>query len=76
MSPAPLNTQPDVTSFVNGLSEALRRTVNQVAAGDRARRVRERVALELLAVARRRTEVLERSGWRAQLDRIAGTAVM
>ena len=71
-----MKAEPDVTSFVNGLSEALRRTVNQVAVGDRARRLRERVALELLAVARRRTEVLERSGWRAQLDRIAGTAVM
>jgi hypothetical protein len=62
--------------FVSGLSEALRRTVDRVAVGDRARRLRERIALELLAVARKRGEVLERSGLRMQLDRIAGTKVM
>jgi hypothetical protein len=73
---ASLRKEPDVSVFVSGLSEALRRTVNQVAVGDRARRARERIALEMLPVARRRTDVLERSGWRAQLDRIAGTTVM
>ena len=62
--------------FVAGLCEALRRTVNLVALGDRERRVRERVALEMLPVARRRTDTLERSGLRTQLDRIAGTIVM
>jgi hypothetical protein len=71
-----LKTEPAVSAFVTGLSEALRRTVNAVAVGDRARRVRERVALEMLPVARTRTDLIERSGWRAQLDRIAGTAVM
>ena len=71
-----LKTEPAVSVFVNGLTEALRRTVNAVAVGDRARRVRERVALEMLPVARKRTDLIERSGWRAQLDRIAGTAVM
>ena len=71
-----LKTEPAVSAFVTGLSEALRRTVNAVAVGDRARRVRERVALEMLPVARKRIDLIERSGWRAQLDRIAGTAVM
>jgi hypothetical protein len=71
-----LKTEPAVNVFVNGLSEALRRTVNAVAVGDRARRVRERVALEMLPVARAQIELIERSGWRAQLDRIAGTVVM
>jgi len=40
------------------------------------RRVRERVALELALLARKRRELLARSGFRAQLDRIAGTKVI
>jgi hypothetical protein len=71
-----LKTEPAVSEFIAGLSEALRRTINLVAVGDRARRVRERIALEMFSVARRRTDILEKSGWRSQLDRIAGTAVM
>jgi hypothetical protein len=63
-------------SYVAGLSEALRRVIDRVATGDRARRVRERVALELFSVARKRNEILARSGFRAQLDRIAGTKVV
>jgi hypothetical protein len=69
---------PDVpeAAYVSGLSEALRRTVDKVAVGDRARRVRERIALELLGVARQRKEALEYSKFRLQLDRIAGTKVI
>lgn len=63
-------------SYVAGLSEALRRVVEKVATGDRARRVRERVALELALLARRRKELWIRSGFYAQLDRIAGTKVI
>jgi len=63
-------------SYVAGLSEALRRVVDRVATGARARRVRERVALELFSVARKRNKILARSGFRAQLDRIAGTKVI
>lgn len=62
--------------YVSGLSEALRRTVDRVAVGDRARRVRERIALELLSVARQRKEALEHSKFSLQLDRIAGTKVI
>lgn len=65
-----------VSVFVSGLSEALRRCVDRVAVGERARRVRERMALELLPVARKHADVLERSGFRSQLDRIAGTRVV
>ena len=61
--------------FVAALSETLRRIVNRVAVGGRERRVRERVALEILSVARARAEVLDRSGFQSQLDRIAGTRV-
>ena len=69
---------PDVTVgiYVSGVSEALRRTVDRVASGDRARRVRERIAIELLGVARKHKEVLERSAFSLQLDRIAGTKVI
>jgi hypothetical protein len=63
-------------AYVSGLSETLRRVVDAVATGDRARRVRERVALELLSVARKRREILERSDFLSQLDRIAGTKVL
>jgi len=63
-------------SYVAGLSEALRRVVEKVATGDRARRVRERVALELALLARKRKELLTRSGFQAQFDRIAGTKVI
>ncbi len=64
-----------VNSYVAGLSEALRRVVDKAATGDRARRVRERVALDLSLVARKRREVLKRAGFQAHLDRIAGTRV-
>jgi hypothetical protein len=63
-------------SYASGLSEALRRVVNSVATGDRARRVRERVAVELFSVVRKRRETLDRSGFLLQLDRIAGTKVL
>jgi hypothetical protein len=63
-------------SYASGLSEALRRVVNSVATGDRARRVRERVAVELFSVVRKRGETLDRSGFLSQLDRIAGTKVL
>lgn len=63
-------------SYVAGLSEALRRVVDRVATGERARRVRERVALELVSVARKRNEILARSGFMVRLDRIAGTKVI
>ncbi|HXT61467.1 MAG TPA: hypothetical protein VN696_00390 [Pyrinomonadaceae bacterium] len=62
--------------FVTGLSEALRRVVDQIAAGDRARRARERVALELARVARKDGEALTASGFKDQLDLIAGTKVI
>ena len=63
-------------AYAIGLSEALHRVVDGVATGDRARRVRERVALEMFSVARKRKEILSRSGFLTQLDRIAGTKVI
>jgi hypothetical protein len=71
-----LTGETPIGPYVIGLSEALRRVVNSVATGDRARRVRERVALELFSVMRKRNEILARSGFLPQLDRIAGTKVL
>jgi hypothetical protein len=71
-----LNGEMPPNSYVAGLSEALHRVVDRVATGDRARRVRERVALELSSVARKRRDILARSGFLSQLDRIAGTKVI
>ena len=71
-----LRDELPVNSYVAGLSEALRRVVDKAATGARARRVRERVAVDLSLVARKRGEVLRRSGFQAQLDRIAGTKVI
>jgi hypothetical protein len=75
-SVAALREELPVNSYVAGLGEALRRVVDKVATGARARRVRERVALDLALVARKRREVLKRSGFQTQLDRIAGTRVI
>lgn len=75
-SVAALREELPVNSYVAGLREALRRVVDKAATGDRARRVRERVALDLALVARKRRQVLKRSGFQAQLDRIAGTKVI
>jgi hypothetical protein len=71
-----LSKEMPVNDYVAGISEALRRVVDRVATGDRARRLRERVALELFSVARKRENILARSGFGSQLDRIAGTKVL
>jgi hypothetical protein len=63
-------------AFVSGLSEALRRVVERLVAGRRAASLRERVALELAVLARRRGPQLEYFGFMQQLDRIAGTRVI
>ena len=68
------DTQPQ--GYVAGVSEALRRVIDQIATGERERRTRERIALELARVARKNGEALARSGFSEQLDRIAGTKVI
>ncbi len=73
---ATLNHEMPAKIFSSGLSQALRLTVDRAAAGERERRIRERVALEMLPIARKYRDVLERSGFHDQLDRIAGTRVM
>ena len=71
-----LHAKPTEQAFVSGISEALRRVVNKISAGARAQSVRERVALELAVLARRRQSQLEKFKFSPQLDRIAGTRVL
>jgi hypothetical protein len=68
------DSQPQ--GYVAGLSETLRRVVDQIATGKRERRTRERIALELARVARKNGDALARSGFSEQLDRIVGTKVI
>jgi hypothetical protein len=71
-----LRGQPSTTAYVSGVSEALRRVVDKISTGPRARSVRERVALELAVLARRRQSQLAKFKFTPQLDRIAGTRVL
>jgi hypothetical protein len=71
-----LHSNPGQRAFVSGISEALRRVVERLATGIRAAGLRERVALELAVVARRRPRQLSYFGFMPQLDRIAGTRVI
>lgn len=71
-----LLSSPSPRAFVSGLCEAMRRVVEKLATGSRAAGTRERVALELAVLARRRGRQLEYFGFMPQLDRIAGTRVI
>jgi hypothetical protein len=73
---AQLRANPSIHAFVSGISEALRGVVNKISAGPRAQSVRERVALELAVLARRRQSQLAKFKFTPQLDRIAGTRVL
>ena len=63
-------------TFVAGLCATLHRVVERIATGKRGASVRERVALELAVLARRRQRQLTQFGIMPQLDRIAGTRVI
>lgn len=71
-----INGESQPQGYVAGVSEALRRVIDQIATGERERRTRERIALELARVARKHSEALARSGFSEQLDRIAATKVI
>ena len=71
-----MNGESPPQGYVAGVSEALRRVIDQIATGERERRTRERIALELARVARKHSEALARSGFSEQLDRIAATKVL
>jgi hypothetical protein len=73
---ARLHAGTGMKAYVAGLCECLRRVVEKTARGGEARRVRERVALELAVLARRRQALLARFNLSQQFDRIAGTRVL
>ncbi len=71
--------QLDAKVYVAGLSECLRRVVDRIAAqvrADQVKGLRERIALELAVLARRRQSALARAQFTPQLDRVAGTRVL
>lgn len=71
-----VRAEPNMKAYVSGISEAMRRIVEKIATGPRAPSVRERVALELAVLARRRLPALTKFRFTQQLDRIAGTKVL
>ena len=71
-----ITTKPGAGPYVAAISESLRRVVDKIANGERAGRIRERVALDLAMLARKRREALTRFNLDMQLDRIAGTRVL
>jgi hypothetical protein len=71
-----LRGQPSVSAYVSSVSEAMRRVVDRMATGPRRSSLRERVALELAVLARRRQSQLAKFKFTPQLDRIAGTRVL
>ncbi|HYJ45542.1 MAG TPA: hypothetical protein VEV81_02940, partial [Pyrinomonadaceae bacterium] len=71
-----LRANPSVTAYVSSLCEMMRRVVERMATGPRRSTLRERVALELAVLARRRQSQLARFKFTPQLDRIAGTRVL
>jgi hypothetical protein len=71
-----LQAQPDANSYISSISETLRRVVDKLAASQRGRSVRERVALELAVLARRRETAMKQFKLLPHLDRIAGTQVL
>ncbi|MDT4895541.1 MAG: hypothetical protein QOH25_618 [Acidobacteriota bacterium] len=73
---AQLHAHASANAYVAGVSEALRRVVNKISTGPRAPSVRERVALELAVLARRRQSQLAKFKFTPQLNRIAGTRVL
>jgi hypothetical protein len=68
--------QPNLKAYVSSVSEAMRRVVDRMATGPRRASLRERVALELAVLARRRQSQLAKFNFTPQLDRIAGTRVL
>lgn len=71
-----INAKPGAGPYVAAIGELLRRVVDKIAVGERGGRIRERVALELAKLARKRREPLTQFNLDMQLDRIAGTRVL
>jgi hypothetical protein len=71
-----VHARPSPDAYVASICECLKRVVSRMATGERGGRLRERVALELAVLARRRQSQLIRFKFIQQFDRIAGTRVL
>jgi len=71
-----LRATPSDSAYLSGVSDLLRHLVTRIADGPRGKSVRERVALELAVLARRKRSQLAKFKFSTQLDRIAGTKVL
>jgi hypothetical protein len=71
-----LHAGPNSRTYTSGVGTCLHRTVEKLASGPRAGSVRERIALELAVLARRRAAELKRLKLAPEMDRIAGTKVL
>jgi hypothetical protein len=69
-----MSIQPFASDFVLSLTESLRRVVSRLSDGKAGQRFRERVAVELVVVARRKENAF--AEFTPHLDRIAGTQVL
>jgi hypothetical protein len=70
------HARPHPDAYVTSICEGLRRVVNLLAVDEHGGRLRERVALELAILARRKHSQLSRFRLVQQFDRIAGTRVL
>lgn len=71
-----VHARQSMSAYASSVAEAMRRVVDKIATGPRRASVRERVALELAVLARRRQSQLAHFKFTPQLDRIAGTRVL
>jgi hypothetical protein len=71
-----MSVEPEVKAYLSGISETLRRVVDRLVASHRSRSARERVALELAVLARRREPLIRELKMMPYLERIAGTKVL
>ncbi len=71
-----LHAWPSADAYVSSICECLRRISAKISTGVRGGRIRERVALELAVLARRRQTPLTRFKFIQHFDRIAGTKVL
>lgn len=69
-----LDERPAASDFISSLTESLSRIVSKLAGGKAGARFRERVAVELVVVTRRKENAF--AEFTPHLDRIAGTRVL
>ncbi|HEX8773508.1 MAG TPA: hypothetical protein VF735_07845 [Pyrinomonadaceae bacterium] len=71
-----MQVQVGMNIYLSSISETLRRVVDNLAGAYRGRSTRERVALELAVLARRRETAIRQFKLMPYLERIAGTKVL